>query len=169
MIYRTRPLVFLHGLARIGLGTAFLVAGFSKTQQPYDFLIAVHNYELIGPWAGLLLAQVLPFLEIALGLSLVLGVFQGGATVLASLLLGVFVAGQLVVLSRGAKMPCGCVSLDSEPIDAGTVIRTGSLFVLCLLCACASRFALPISNNKDARGEIAMGAGAAELEASKPG
>ncbi len=72
--------------------------------RPYEFLGSVYGYELVGPKMGVLVAMVLPWVE------LLAGVFVGGA-LLASVGMGVlftFVLGS--ALYRHLDISCGCFS-----------------------------------------------------------
>src|SRR5437870_431485 len=97
-------------LLRLGLGGLFIWTGLAKLQQPYDFLGAVYNYELVGPRTGLWIASILPWIEVGVGLSLVLGVWQQGGALLAVVLFGMFTAAQASAAGEGLKIPCGCAA-----------------------------------------------------------
>jgi putative oxidoreductase len=97
-------------LLRLGLGGLFIAAGLAKIQQPYDFLGAVYDYELLGPRTGLWLASILPWLEVGVGLSLVSGVWQTGGALLAVVLFSVFTVAQASAAAEGLKIPCGCAA-----------------------------------------------------------
>jgi hypothetical protein len=115
------------------VGGLFIVSGLSKIAQPYDFLWAVYDYELLGPTQGLALASALPFLEVALGISLIAGTLERGAWLASIALLSVFTVAKGWVLHEGLKIPCGCVSRPSgTAIDVYDVVLTGLL----LLAAC---------------------------------
>src|SRR5438132_13166595 len=97
-------------LLRLALGGLFMWTGLTKVEQPYDFLGAVYNYELVGPRMGLWIATLVPWLEVVVGLSLVSGVCQRGGALLALLLLGVFTVAKTFAVAGGLKIACGCVA-----------------------------------------------------------
>jgi uncharacterized membrane protein YphA (DoxX/SURF4 family) len=97
-------------LLRLGLGGLFIWTGLAKLQQPYDFLGAVYGYEIAGRQTGLWVATVLPWLEVGVGLSLVLGVWQLGGALLAVALFSVFTVAQASAAGEGLKIPCGCAA-----------------------------------------------------------
>jgi uncharacterized membrane protein YphA (DoxX/SURF4 family) len=102
-------------LLRLALGAVFIWTGLAKLQQPYDFLGAVYNYELVGPQTGWWIAAILPWLEVAVGASLVLGVWQQGGAFLAVVLFGVFTVAHASAAGEGLKIPCGCGAAGSAP------------------------------------------------------
>jgi uncharacterized membrane protein YphA (DoxX/SURF4 family) len=95
-------------VARLGLAAVFLVSGTLKALDPDTTYVAVRAYDVL-PKAGVaLVAGVLPWLEIALGLLLLAGIAtRVVATVSAGLLL-VFVAGVTQAWARGLSIDCGC-------------------------------------------------------------
>ena len=60
-------------LARLGLAAVFLFSGVSKAVNPRETRVAVRAYDLLPDGLVGAVAEVLPYLEIALGLLLLLG------------------------------------------------------------------------------------------------
>jgi uncharacterized membrane protein YphA (DoxX/SURF4 family) len=119
---------------RIGVGGILLWAGLVKIRDPYDFLGAVYNYELVSPHVGLLIANILPWLELCTGASLILKVAPRGGALLAVGLFAVFTVAQALASSDGLTISCGC-GVGSA---AGVVTGTGKLAQsIGLLCASA--------------------------------
>jgi uncharacterized membrane protein YphA (DoxX/SURF4 family) len=131
ILHRWLPLGSL--LLRVMLGGIFLWRGLSKLRQPYDFLSAVYNYELVEAQVGLWLARVIPWLELAIGLCLVLRVWEKGAWVWASMLLAFFMLAQVSALHRGLLIPCGCSSNTSEIVSFRSALATSFLFIMSLI------------------------------------
>ncbi len=116
-------------LLRLLLGGVFLWNSLSKLQQPYDFLSAVYNYELVGPQLGLWVANMVPWLELATGICLLLGIWERGAWIISIALLTVFTAALYSVASRGLLIPCGCSQTPVEVVSYRSVLNTGLLLV----------------------------------------
>ena len=95
-------------LLRLALGGILLWAGLAKLQHPYDFLGAVYSYALLGPNAGWWLAATLPWLEVGVGISLIVGVWQPGGAFLALTLCTMFTVAQASAAAEGLRIPCGC-------------------------------------------------------------
>jgi uncharacterized membrane protein YphA (DoxX/SURF4 family) len=97
-------------VVRLGLGVMFIASSVPKILQPYMFLGNVYAYELVGPKIGLVVAMVLPWLELLVGACLVGGVFVG-AGLLAGTGMGVLFTFVLAsALYRHLDISCGCFS-----------------------------------------------------------
>lgn len=95
-------------LARLGLAAVWLVSGVLKAVDPDQTYVAVRAYDVL-PKAGVeVVAAVLPWLEIAFGLLLVLGVGTRAVAALSALLLLAFIAGVVQAWARGLSIDCGC-------------------------------------------------------------
>jgi uncharacterized membrane protein YphA (DoxX/SURF4 family) len=95
-------------LLRLALGGLFVWTGLEKIQNPYDFLGAVYNYELVSPTLGLLVATILPWLEVCVGASLILRVMRRGAALLAVALFAIFTVALASATGDGLAISCGC-------------------------------------------------------------
>ena len=94
--------------ARLGLAAVFLISGVLKAVDPDTTYVAVRAYDVL-PKAGVaLVATVLPWLEIALGLLLLAGVATRVVATVGAALLLVFVAGVTQAWVRGLSIDCGC-------------------------------------------------------------
>jgi len=129
------PLV--HRLLGIVLGAVFLYASVDKILKPGDFARIVYHYQVIGPsqwvgaWAPNLLAIVLPWIEVVVGLALLTGVWRREAALVAGALLGVFVVAVASALVRGIDIEnCGCFSVSGEGRGAGLALIFGDLAML---------------------------------------
>jgi uncharacterized membrane protein YphA (DoxX/SURF4 family) len=97
-------------LLRLLIGAVFLYASYDKILHPEDFARAVYNYQILPAAAINPVAVVLPWMELLLGIFLVIGAWLPGATVLSTLLLAVFNAALIFNLARGLDVSCGCFS-----------------------------------------------------------
>ncbi|MCW2721806.1 MauE/DoxX family redox-associated membrane protein [Pseudonocardia sp.] len=95
-------------LARLGLAAVWLVSGTLKAADPDQTYVAVRAYDVLPTGGVEVVAAVLPFLEIALGLLLLAGVGTRAAAVLSAALLLVFVVGVAQAWARGLSIDCGC-------------------------------------------------------------
>jgi uncharacterized membrane protein YphA (DoxX/SURF4 family) len=107
-VNRPRALDAVGTLVRLGLAAVWLVSGVLKALDPDQTFVAVRAYDVL-PEAGVeVVAAVLPFLEIALGLLLLVGVGARAVAVLSALLLVAFLAGVSQAWARGLSIDCGC-------------------------------------------------------------
>ncbi|MBM6403779.1 DoxX family membrane protein [Phycicoccus sp. CSK15P-2] len=101
-------------LARLFLGVVLVVAGAVKVGHPLTSKRAVQAYQVmpddLAAWIGL----ALPFLEIVLGVLLVLGLFTRPVAALSTLLMAVFVVGIAQAWARGLTIDCGCFGGGGE-------------------------------------------------------
>ena len=95
-------------LARLGLAAVFLVSGMLKAVDTDAAYVAVRAYDVLPRAAVDVVAAVLPFLEIALGLLLLLGIGTRLVAVASGVLLLVFIAGVTQAWARGLAIDCGC-------------------------------------------------------------
>jgi uncharacterized membrane protein YphA (DoxX/SURF4 family) len=95
-------------LARFGLAAVWLVSGLLKAVDPDQTYVAVRAYDVL-PDAGVeIVAALLPWVELALGLLLLAGIGTRLVAVLSAALLLVFVAGVAQAWARGLSIDCGC-------------------------------------------------------------
>ncbi|HMB70978.1 MAG TPA: MauE/DoxX family redox-associated membrane protein [bacterium] len=97
---------------RIGLGALFIAAALPKLQDPAGFAGSIDHYHLLPEAGGRILALVLPVLELLVGMCLVLGVLDAGASLLVLALMIVFTAAVGSAVARGLDISCGC--FDTE-------------------------------------------------------
>lgn len=95
-------------MARLILGVVFIYASIDKIIHPEAFAKAVYNYQILPDVLINVTAIVLPWLELFLGISLVLHVWLPGAAFMSSLLLLIFFGALVFDLARGLDIHCGC-------------------------------------------------------------
>ena len=95
-------------LARLGLAAVWLTSGLLKAVDPAQTYVAVRAYDVLSKDVVGVVAGVLPWLEIALGLLLLVGIGTRAVAVLSGLLLLAFVAGVSQAWARGLSIDCGC-------------------------------------------------------------
>jgi len=95
-------------VARLGLAAVWLVSGGLKAADPTQTYVAVRAYDVLPIAAVDVVAAVLPWFELALGVSLLLGVATRLMAVLSIGLLLLFIAGVAQAWVRGLSIDCGC-------------------------------------------------------------
>ncbi|MCG6879963.1 MAG: DoxX family membrane protein [Deltaproteobacteria bacterium] len=107
-----------HGLlalvARLILGTVFICASMDKILHPAAFAEAVYNYQVLPDFLINLTVIVLPWLELMLGLFLIVGLFREGSACIAAVLMLVFLGAMIFNLTRGLNVHCGCFGTSAE-------------------------------------------------------
>jgi uncharacterized membrane protein YphA (DoxX/SURF4 family) len=94
--------------ARLGLAGVWLVSGLLKAVDPDQTYVAVRAYDVL-PDAGVeVVAALLPWVELALGVLLLAGIGTRLVAALSAALLVVFIAGVAQAWARGLSIDCGC-------------------------------------------------------------
>jgi uncharacterized membrane protein YphA (DoxX/SURF4 family) len=117
---------------RLVLGAIFLYAGVEKACDTLGFAQAIDNYQILPDNLSLLLATTLPWIEIAVAISLILGIYARLGSLVATLLLGVFSCALVISLIRGLDISCGCFgnSPASLKINWSFLFRDLALFAM---------------------------------------
>ena len=129
-------------LLRLVLGGLLLLAGVTKLADRASFRAAVAEYEVLPGGLERPFAALLPWVETALGVLLLLGL---GTAVAAALATPVFVSFALAIgvnLVRGRHFDCHCFgAVQSERIGWPALLRSAALVLVALVVAVgASRF-----------------------------
>jgi uncharacterized membrane protein YphA (DoxX/SURF4 family) len=95
-------------LARLGLAAVWLISGIIKAVDPRTTVVAVRAYQIFPESLVGIIAGILPFLEIALGVLLVIGLATRLTAVLSAVVLVAFIAGVISAAARGLWIDCGC-------------------------------------------------------------
>ncbi|HYS39847.1 MAG TPA: MauE/DoxX family redox-associated membrane protein [Pseudonocardiaceae bacterium] len=95
-------------LCRLGLAAVWLISGGVKAVDPNQTYAAVRAYQVLPGGVVSPVAAVLPFLELAFGLLVLMGIGTRLMGVLSGLLLLVYVAGVAQSWARGLTIDCGC-------------------------------------------------------------
>lgn len=116
-------------VVRLYLGGVFLAACYHKILHPESFAVDVATYEMLPLWMINLFALALPWIELAAGMMLVLGVrVRAGALMTAGMMV-MFMLGLGWALYQGLDMSCGCFASQSaaqdDPISWRTMLRDG--------------------------------------------
>lgn len=91
----------------------FLVSAIPKIVDPPAFAHMIYNYRLVPGGFVNAMALVMPWVELFVGLTLILGVWKREAAILAGILLVVFMVAIGINLARGHAVDCGCFDLRS--------------------------------------------------------
>jgi uncharacterized membrane protein YphA (DoxX/SURF4 family) len=140
---RRRVVQILLIFGGIAIGSIFLAAAYGKLKPlpgfPWSwpsvrtsialFAIQVESYQMLSPSAANLVAHLLPFSELCLGLWLVSGIARRFSTLLASVALCAFMIAIYSAYARGLKIDCGCGI--GPPVEPGpALLRDGLRFLL---------------------------------------
>ncbi len=93
---------------QLAIGVIFGAAGLAKLGNLPAFAYEIHNFRIIPIPTENVLAMTLPWIEILMGLALVLGIRERAAAVLSALLMTVFTLAVVQALVRDLNINCGC-------------------------------------------------------------
>ena len=103
-----RPLDAVGLLARLVTGGVWIAAGLAKLPDPAASVRAVRAYQLLPEGIVPAVGHLLPVVEIAVGVALVIGLLTRGVAVVSFLMFVAFVIGIASVWARGLSIECGC-------------------------------------------------------------
>ncbi|WP_446218791.1 DoxX family protein [Micromonospora sp. IBHARD004] len=94
--------------ARLGLAAVWLIAGGAKVGDLAASGRAVNAYQVMPYDAATVIGAALPFVELALGVLLLIGLATRLAAGISAALLVIFITGIASAWSRGLAIDCGC-------------------------------------------------------------
>ena len=101
---------FFYHSARLILGVIFIYASYDKILHPKAFAEVVYNYQILPGGLINVTAIFLPWLEILMGVFLIVGVWMPGTIIWCNTLLVVYIGALCFNLVRGIDVNCGCFS-----------------------------------------------------------
>lgn len=120
-------------IGRLVLGLVFVYAAYTKLKQPWlVFAMSIDSYQLLPEWAVLAVARILPWLELLLGLALLIGYKLRYVALAATVILTVFFVLMLRAFGKGMGIDCGCFGVG-EALTGKTLARDGSLLAIAVL------------------------------------
>ncbi|MBI5102710.1 MAG: DoxX family membrane protein [Nitrospirae bacterium] len=126
-------------LARLLIGGIFLISGLAKISDPARFILTLREFRLFPEVIVPLAAIWLPWLEVLLGLCVLLGILQRTSALLLACLNAGFLAAIVSVMARGIVVDCGCFGMLADMLglpdmaDMKAVVRNVVIIGLCLL------------------------------------
>jgi len=107
---------------QIALGAVFVASAIPKLVDPPAFAHMIYNYRLLPGTLVNALALVMPWVELLVGVLLVLGAWRREAALVAALLLVVFLGAIGWNLLRGHAIDCGCFDVRSAGKTPGELL-----------------------------------------------
>ena len=142
-----KPLKSLLVALRILIGILFLVSGTEKLTRNYEnFILVVQSYKVLSDHGAVTVARVIPWVELALGIALIVGFKIRTSLTALWILVSAFIAVVGSALFR--KLPvddCGCFGdAISFPLK-GILIFDAALWALLLFMIIFHRYFSPFS------------------------
>lgn len=121
---------------RLVIGFLFIYAAVGKIIHPEKFAVVVYNYRVLPVELVNIAAILVPWLEITLGVTLILGIWLETAAFLLSILTIGFIGLIVSAILRGLNIECGCFTLSKtgslvswRRVAEDLLILAGSLFI----------------------------------------
>lgn len=111
-LVKNQPWITLIG--RLVLGGVLLVAGGLKVGKPTESANATAAYKILPTELAHLVGYALPWLEVAVGLLLIVGIMVRLSAVFSGVLMVVFIGAIASVWARGLLIDCGCFGGGGE-------------------------------------------------------
>jgi putative oxidoreductase len=127
----------LHWTSRILLVGIFLYTGYVKLESPLQFAAILSGYKLFPDSFIVPLTYYFPWVEIVLGILLLVGWKIRYVSLGACALLASFIAVLAVTYFRGIDANCGCFSFDDR-ITPLTILRDGLIILPAIYLAAES-------------------------------
>lgn len=99
---------YLTMISRLLIGGMFIVASFYKIIEPASFARSILYYHMVPGSLVNLMALVLPWLELLIGVGLIVGYTYRGSVWWANILMVVFIAALASTIARNLDIECGC-------------------------------------------------------------
>jgi uncharacterized membrane protein YphA (DoxX/SURF4 family) len=117
---------------RLFLGFLFIVASIEKIADPNAFAVSIGYYKLVGMPAALVIATILPWVELLSGVFLMFGIMPRGSSLLMALMMIGFTVAVLSGVLRGLDISCGCFTRDPSVGRIGWMKILENCGLLCL-------------------------------------
>ena len=126
-------------IARLVLASVFALAALPKIKDPVAFASSVEGYRVLGPALSNWVALLLPWLELIIGIGILMPWIRRSSGIIIAALLVVFVSLHASAWMRGLEIDCGC--FGSEASDKTTnylrlIIRNFLLLGTCFFVIC---------------------------------
>ena len=106
-------------LIRLFMGLVFIYASYAKIIDPLSFSQNIHNYGVTPFFIENIIALTLPWVELFIGLGLILNIKYDACLDIAIFLMALFIILISQAYFRGKSIDCGCFSNDLSPQEWG--------------------------------------------------
>ncbi len=127
---------YLIFISRLVVGFILVIAAVTKIAEPEAFAKSILAYKLIPLFLVNIVAIIIPWIELIIGIFLIFGIFLGGSSLLSAGLFCMFAIIIAISLLRGLEINCGCFGADTSPLgwkrfyeDIGLIILSIHVFL----------------------------------------
>lgn len=121
-------------LSRLVLGGIFIYTSYPKLLRPDEFARLVYGYRIVHADMVNLVGITMPWIELAAGVFLVVGIIPRSSALVIAGMLGVFIAAGFLALMRGLEISCGCFFpfMGDHKLGWDLLVRDAVLVLLAL-------------------------------------
>ncbi len=125
---------------RLVLGLTFLVSSFGKLVDIEHYSVAmVYNFDILPGPLAIGFGWALPFIELACGIGLLLGVLTRLSALGISLLSVSFFITKVILLSRGTDVECGCFGAIGSTMASWSIYLDPAILLMSVTVLFSSR------------------------------
>ena len=125
---------------RLVLAATFLVSSFGKLVDIKHYSVAlVYNLDILPGPLAIAFGWALPFIELACGISLLLGVLTRLSALGVALMSISFLITKIILLSRGTDVDCGCFGAIGSTMASWSIYLDPIIFLLSVTILFSSR------------------------------
>lgn len=133
----TLPLIRL--IARLVLAWVFISAGMPKIQDPVAFAVSIDGFRIIDGSLSAWVALVLPWLELVIGIGLLMPWLRRASACIMAALLAIFITLHASAWIRGLDISCGCFGESADSPDyAWLILRNLALLAIAIFTLTSS-------------------------------
>lgn len=113
--------------ARLGLAAVWIIAAWKKmdlaqtTRDTRNFELGFGKDHPVPDWVNVAIGHSLPFVEMGLGVLILIGLFTRFAAIVSALLMTAFIIGIASAWARGLTIECGCFGGGGQVAPEDTV------------------------------------------------
>ena len=119
-------------ITRLVIAAAFILAALPKIQDPIAFAASVDGFRVVGGELTMWVALLLPWVELVIGLGLLVPQLRLGSGFIIGALLVAFIGLHLSAWSRGLDISCGCFGPETRDTTPNYLWLLGRNFALLL-------------------------------------
>jgi len=120
-------------LVRVFIGGYFVVAAVPKIIEPLAFATSIMHYGLVPSWSVNAIALILAWLEMIVGIGLIMGVRTKVQALFCGGMLVVFTLAVAYAVVLGLKIDCGCFGESGgEEVSWFKVAKNSAMIIGCI-------------------------------------
>lgn len=129
--YLNNPIVLL--ICRLIVGFIFLSYGASKIEIADKFAADIAKYTIMPEFSLNIFAIIIPWIELVVGVLLILGVRLRANSIISIALLTIFITFVAYAILMGLDINCGCSSTHPQKVGLPKIIENSGLILLSIV------------------------------------